>query len=410
MVQGASAARLKLQQDSRAFARTVLAGAAEYWVKEATPESRFLATRPYYEVLVSNGYLRRLIPRSAGGDSLGLLDDAVVLEELYTVDPSITLTLVATVLGLQPLIVAGTDEQKRRFLAPFLTVEGAPLAAFCSSEPGGSANAASPPPGEGVRTTAGVGGNGWRVNGAKKWVSSATGWQREGADLLCIVARTGSALEPGRGVSVLVTERPAQGLIFERAIDGVGHRGHLTCEFSFQDLPIPADGMLGEEGAGLEIVGRSFLGAAALVGILSTALMRAAFDYALEFARTERRGGLHPIIEHQAVGHALVEAKTRIEAVRSLSLRACEAIDLGHPAAVELANMSKVFCSEMAVDTIASLVRVVGIESYDERCPLADLARDAMAMPIFAGGNLGVRMKALHSILMKEGYDPLPSI
>jgi butyryl-CoA dehydrogenase len=114
---------------------------------------------------------------------------------------------------------------------------------------------------------------------------------------------------PDKAISVIVVERPAPGVVFERAIDSVGHRAHLTPLFGFENVSTPRSNLLGEEGNGLALAAASFTGTAALVGIFGVALMRAAFDFALHFARTERRGGIHPIIEHQAVGYALADAK-----------------------------------------------------------------------------------------------------
>src|SRR5216684_6172001 len=142
-----------LQLTSRKFAKEVLneAKAAELL---ATPEERFLATKPTYEAMVAAGFLRKCIPAPAGGDNAGLIDMAIMAEEFYSVNASITLTMLGTVLGLLPILLGGTPGQCGRMLAPFLKKSGTPLAGFCSSEPGGSANAASPPPGEGVRTIA----------------------------------------------------------------------------------------------------------------------------------------------------------------------------------------------------------------------------------------------------------------
>ena len=151
----------------------------------------------------------------------------------------------------------------------------------------------------------------------------------------------------------------------------------------------------------------SFTGTAALVGVFGVAMMRAAFDYAWRFARTERRGGLVPIIEHQAVGYALADAKTRIEAARYLSWKACHALDAGSPHALELAVQAKIFGSETAVDVITGLMKVVGIESYDREKPLARILQDALVLPLFDGGNLGVRRRQLHDLLRESDYDPL---
>jgi alkylation response protein AidB-like acyl-CoA dehydrogenase len=114
-----------------------------------------------------------------------------------------------------------------------------------------------------------------------------------------------------------------------------------------------------------------------------------------------------PIIEHQAVGYALADAKTKIEAARYLSWKACHALDSESPHALELAVQAKIFGSETAVNVITDLMKVVGIESYDRDKPLARILQDALVLPLFDGGNLGVRRRQLHNLLMQPDYDPL---
>src|SRR5260370_422552 len=222
-----------LQLTSRKFAKEVLneAKAAELL---ATPEERFLATKPTYEAMVAAGYLRKCIPAPAGGDNAGLIDMAILAEEFYSVNPSVTLTMLGTVLGLLPLLLGGTPDQCKRLLGPFLKTSGAPLAGFCSSEPVGSANAASPPPGEGVRTTARREGANWVINGREKWVSSATGWNREGANVLCVVCRTDPAAPPDAAISIISVEGPVTGLVFQPPTPPFHHRPHLVPLFASQ--------------------------------------------------------------------------------------------------------------------------------------------------------------------------------
>jgi nitroalkane oxidase len=401
-----TAGQRELQLQSRKFAKEVLAPAIETEIL-STPEQRFAATRPAYEAMIAAGLLRKCIPRSVGGENAGLIDTAIMAEELYAANASVTLSLIGTVLGLLPLLIGGTDEQRARLLPPFLKLAGAPLAAFCATEPGGSANAASPPPGEGVRTTAKLSGDRWIIEGRKSWVSSATGWDRDGADLLSVLCRTDADAPPERGISIMVVERPASGLVFERAIDSVGHRAHLLPQFNLKGVGVPRENILGSLGGGLALTAACFAGAAALVGVFAVGLMRAAFEFALAFARTERRGGIHPIIEHQAVGYALADAKTAIETTRYLCWRACQAVDLKSPGAQELAIEAKIHGSETAVRVLTDLMRVVGIESYDHAQPLGRLLQDALALPIFGGGNMGVRRRQLHAILKQVEYDPV---
>jgi alkylation response protein AidB-like acyl-CoA dehydrogenase len=401
-----TARQRELQLQSRKFAKEALSPAIEAETLP-TPEQRFAATKPAYEAMIAAGFLRKCIPVSAGGENVGLTDTAIMVEELYAVNASVTLTLIGTVLGLLPLLIGGTQEQRNRLLAPFLKQVGAPLAAFCATEPGGSANAASPPPGEGVRTTATLWDDRWIIEGRKSWVSSATGWDRKGADLLSVLCRTDPAAPPERGISVMVVERPASGLVFERAIDSAGHRAHLLPQFNLKGVSVSRDNVLGSLGGGLALSAACFTGAAALVGIFAVALMRAAFEFTLGFARTERRGGIHPIIEHQAVGYALADAKMAIETTRCFCWRACQAVDMQSPGAQELAIGAKVHGSETAVRVLTDLMRIVGIESYDHALPLGRLLQDALALSLFGGGNIGVRRRQLHAILKQPEYDPL---
>ncbi|MER5673742.1 acyl-CoA dehydrogenase family protein [Pseudonocardia alni] len=401
----------KLRARSRQFAGDVLAGVGKATAHLPTTEERFLATRPAYEQLVAAGFLRGCIPASCGGDSQSLIDTAILTEELFCGDTSVALTLVGTVLGVQPVVSGGTESQRERLLAPFLRTSGAPLAGFCSSEPGGSANAAAPAPAEGLRSTAVRKGGHWYINGTKKWVSSATGWDRGGAEVLCVLCRTDPDAPPMQGVSIIAVERSTaaavDGLTLDRVIESPGYKAHLLPEFSFHDVTADADDVIGPEGGGLALGSAAFASAAALIGIIGVALMRSAFAHTLRFARTEYRGGPVPIIDHQAVGYALADAKTTIEAARSLAWRACLAVDTGHPATAELANQAKIFGSEAAVQVVTDLMRVVGVDSYDLQDPLNGLLQDALALPVFASGNLGMRRRTLHTLLRDPGYDPL---
>ena len=130
----------ELQLESRRFAVEVLAGARAAELLP-TAEDRFLATRPVYEAMVVAGFLRKCIPQPAGGENAGLIDMAIRAEEFYSVNASVTLTMLGTVLGLLPILLGGTPEQCGRLLAPFLRKSGTPLAGFCSSDP-----AAAPTP------------------------------------------------------------------------------------------------------------------------------------------------------------------------------------------------------------------------------------------------------------------------
>ncbi|HEV7791882.1 MAG TPA: acyl-CoA dehydrogenase family protein [Pseudonocardia sp.] len=396
----------ELSLAARDFARKVLTEVGPATRGLGTAEERWKATRPIYEQVVAAGWLRRILPVPVGGECRGMVDLAVIAEEFVAVDANVSLTLFAVTLGLTPLMAAGSPEQLEQHLGPFLEPAGAPLAAFAFSEPGGSANFDAPAPAEGVRTTAVLDGDEWVINGAKKWVSSSGGWDGTGPDLLAVVCRTSSDAPPDGALSVILVPGPVEGLVLEESLELLGHRAHQTPTVSLRDVRVPKGNILGVPGAGRQIVAGSFVPTAALVGVFALAKMRAAFEFTLEFASTQRRGGAVPVIEHQAVGYALADAKGAMEAVRYLCWKACHALDTGSPAAAELALHAKIFGSETAVRVITDLMRVVGIESYGEGGPLAEILRDALVYPLFDGGNMGIRRRQLHAMLAAPGYDP----
>jgi alkylation response protein AidB-like acyl-CoA dehydrogenase len=157
-----------LRAKARAFAATRLTEVNGLIAGLPTPEARFAATRPIYEELIREGFLRRLIPVPFGGGGTGAVDMAIVAEEFHAADVNVSLTMFANLLGLMPLFMAGTPAQQEAWLAPFLTTSGAPLAALANSEPGGSANFDASPPGDGTRTTATLDGDHWVLNGRKQ--------------------------------------------------------------------------------------------------------------------------------------------------------------------------------------------------------------------------------------------------
>ncbi len=393
-----------LQRDCRAFAHRHLRDVAATIRHLPTPSERFLATQPVYEEVVRAGFLRRMIPKPYGGEGNGLIDMAILTEEFYAVDANVSLTLLSTLLGLMPVFLGGTPEQLTRLLQPFLEARGTPLAALCNSEPGGSANYGAPAPAAGVRTQARLDGDEWVINGEKKWMNAA-GWDGQGVDLLCVVARTDASAPPSHSISIIAVEKPTAGFELIELLDTLGNRAHPASRFKLNAVRVPQDNLIGQEGHGKDIIDASFTGTAALVGVMGVGLMRAAFEFALEFARTELRGGARPIIEHQAVGYALADAKATLEAARYLGWSACQAMDRQTVGAPELALHSKILGSESAVQVITKLMGVVGIDSYDHELPLAGWLQDALVLPLFDGGNMGVRRRQMHEMMLRSDYD-----
>lgn len=162
-----SKAQQQSRQNARDFAQAFLKDARQVYAKLPTPQERFQSTQPIYEKAIELGLLKSLIPSAVGGSGT---DDTIVgalaVEEMYAVEPSVTLTILSNWLGLGPLLQGGTSEQIHEFIAPFVSGKGTPLASLVFSEPGGSANYFEPG-GKGMQTTAKKDGDSWILNGEK---------------------------------------------------------------------------------------------------------------------------------------------------------------------------------------------------------------------------------------------------
>lgn len=156
----------QLRDGARSFAQTVLANARATYSHLPSQHARFQSTRPLYRSAVQAGLIQGQIPSALGGTGGPLVDAAILVEELFAVEPSFSLTILGTGLGLTPLILTGSEEQKARLLAPFLSKEGEPLASFLHSEPTGTANWLERG-GKGLQTTARKDGDEWVINGEK---------------------------------------------------------------------------------------------------------------------------------------------------------------------------------------------------------------------------------------------------
>lgn len=393
----------QLKLGARRFAEENLRPLAAEVRTEPDPYTRALLARPVHEKAVGAGFLKGLIPAPFGGAAGGGVEAGILLEEWACHSPDFVISMAGPLIALAPVYEAGTPEQIRRFVAPFLTDHGAPVAAMAFSEPDGTANFAAPPPAEGLRTTAVPDGDSWVINGRKAWASHLPGWDGDGPDVMTIVCRS-----PG-GVSLIVAERAhlAGHIEVEEHYDLVGHRGCLTSRIRLRDVRVPRSNLLGVEGQGAGLTYNAFYASGASIGIFAVAAMRQAFDVAYRYALTEKRGGAVPIIEHQSVADVLADAKSRIEAVRLLSWRALDAVIAQDPAGPELALHAKIFGSETGVEVINRLMGVVGVRAYDGNFPLAARLADALAYPIIEGSNIGIRRRQLQELFRTPGYDPL---
>ncbi|KAF2486065.1 putative acyl-CoA dehydrogenase [Neohortaea acidophila] len=407
----------ELRNGSRAYAAKVLTGAHAVYSKKPDQKERFRSIRSFYRTAVAAGQIKGQIPVPLGGACESLLDAAIILEELYATDPSVTLTVAATGLGLTPLIMSGHAKLQKKYFAPFLKDEGEPLASLVHSEPGGTANWLEKGA-KGLQTTARKEGNEWLIDGEKVWTTNSGGWDGKGADLQCVVCRQteGEFADPSQAIIILLVDREivaqngpnAYEILAEP--DLMGHPATTGPHSKFTDFRVPEENVLAAGEAAATLVEQSFTASAALVGAFSVSVMRAAFTAALDFAKKDSRGGTVPLIQRQSVADLLINIKMRMDSCRLLTWKALYSLENGpgdFKARQELCLESKIFASDNCVKCVTDAMSAVGMLSYRTDQPFARLLNDAMCLPLFDGGNIGIRRRQMEKIFQQEDYDPM---
>lgn len=400
---------------ARAFAHAHLRTAPALYatIPPSQPGDRFRAVKPIYEAAVAGGLIKGMVPKELGGAMGSLVEMCLCVEECYAVDPTASLTIFGTGLGLAPLLGAWRPGLEP-FLEPFLSGEGAPLASLVYSEPGGVANWLEPGA-PGLQTTAYLDGDEWVLSGEKLWATNSAGWDFQGADLACVVCRCtnpdaqAKATKPDDLVMVLLVtpadvQRNPGSFEVLRHPETAGHTAVSGPHVRYTNLRLPQKNLLCAPGEGVPVVTGAFRMSAALVGAMGTGIQRAAFDAALEFAKKDNRGGSGPIIKHQSVADLLIDIKMRTETSRYLTWKAAQALTSGK--GHELAIEAKIYCSDAAVKSAIDAINLVGVSAYDTSRPFSGLLNDAMVLPIFDGGNVGIRRRDLQALFMSEDYSP----
>ncbi|KAH7042768.1 acyl-CoA dehydrogenase domain-containing protein [Macrophomina phaseolina] len=401
---------------ARAFAHAHLRTAPALYgsIPATRPDLRFQSLKPIYEAAVAGGLIKGMVPKELGGAMGSLVEMCVCVEECYAVDPTASLTIFGTGLGLAPLLAAWR-EGLEPFLEPFLRGTGAPVASLVYSEPGGVANWLEPGA-PGLQTTAYLDGDEWVLSGEKLWATNSAGFDFRGADLACVVCRCtnadaqAAATRPEDLIMVLLVTpadiaRNAAGS-FEvlQHPQTAGHTAVSGPHIRYAGLRVPQGNLLCAPGTGVPVVTGAFQMSAALVGAMGTGIGRAAFDAALAFAKGDARGGSVPIVEHQSVADLLINIKMRTETSRYLTWKAAQALTSGK--GHELALEAKIYCSDAAVKSAIDAINLVGVSAYDTSRPFTGFLNDAMVLPIFDGGNVGIRRRDLQKLFMSKDYSP----
>ena len=345
-----------LKNTVREFAERELAPHSREWdEKQEFPREVF--TR-----LGELGLMGVVWPAEYGGSGLSTLDYAVVMEELSRVDAGVALSVAAhNSLCSGHIFLAGTEEQKKKFLTPLARGEKVGCWGLTEHSAGSDAG--------GTRTAAVRDGQEWVLNGSKTFITNG-----RLADTAVVMAVTDRS-KGKKGISAFLVERGTRGFRSGKKEDKLGVRSSDTSELVFEDCRIPAGNLLGQEGHGfldsLRILDRGRIGIAAF----SVGIAQASLEASSRYAKGRRQFG-HAIAEFQAVQFKIADMATELEAARLLTWRAAHLRDTGREHTVQ-SSMAKLFASEVAVQAALEAIQIHGGYGYIKEYPVERYLRDA---------------------------------
>jgi alkylation response protein AidB-like acyl-CoA dehydrogenase len=350
-------------ETARRFAAERLAPGAAAREKAGAIEPAIIAE------LAQLGFLGATVGADWGGSEIDTVTYARVLEEIAAGDGSVgTLVSVHNAPTCEVLQHYGTDAQRERWLG---ALTSGSVGSFALTEPGAGSDASA------LRTRAIRDGDHYLIDGSKQFISNA----RVGQVTLLFAMTDPAAGKKGMSCFVVANDTP--GFQIARVEEKLGQKASDTCQLVFDGMRIPADQRVGAEGEGYKIALSTLEAGRIGIAALSIGMARSALDYAIGYAK-ERRAFGKAIMDHQAVGFRLVDAKTRLEAARQLMMHAARLKDAGLPA-LEAAAMAKLFASEVAEAVCSAAIQTLGGYGYLADYPVERIYRDVRITQIYEG-------------------------
>ena len=355
-----------IREAARRFAQERLAPNSAQWEQQAS------FPRTIIEELGALGFMGMTVPVEWGGAGADNVAYALALQEIAAGDGAIA-TIVSghNSVGVMPVLTYGTETQKQRYVRDLAT--GRKLSAFCLTEPQGGSDAAA------IRTRATRKGDHYVLNGTKQFITSGAT-----ADLALVIAVTDAA-GGKRGMSAFIVDTKAAGYSVTRIEKKMGQNASDTCEILFEDLVVPVEDRLGEEGQGYRIALANLEGGRIGIASQSVGMARAALEIAVRYAH-ERQAFGKAIFEHQAVSFRLADMAASLEAAHQLTLHAAALKDAGLPCLVE-ASMAKLVASEAAEKICSDAIQTLGGAGYMQDFGVERIYRGVRGAKIYEGTN-----------------------
>ncbi|MCK5558758.1 MAG: acyl-CoA dehydrogenase family protein [Candidatus Hydrogenedentes bacterium] len=316
------------------------------------------------------GLMNDVVPPEYGGPGTSYTDTCIISEELGAGCAGVATTIIANSLALTPIVLVGTDEQKKRFLTPMC--EKLTFAAFCLTEPGAGSDVGA------ISTTAVRDGDCYVINGTKHFITNGGV-----ADHYTVFASTDRS-KGARGLSAIVVRKDeTSGVSTGKELDKMGQRASNTTEVVFEDVRVPVENRLGKEGDGFKIAMMTFDTTRPVVAAVSVGVARAAYEYAVEYVKERVQFGA-PLAKNQAIQFEIADMAMKISAARLLTWHAAWLVDQGIQQSKESA-FAKAFAADTAMEITTKAVQLFGGYGYSKEYPVEKLMRDAKLLQIYEG-------------------------
>ncbi len=371
--------QIALQDMSRKFAANeIRPKAVEYDHAGQFPED-------ILEKAFGLGLMSGFIPEEYGGLGISALDACIIEEELGWGCSGIATSMTCNGLALTPILVAGTDDQKKRFVAPF--AEKLQYASFCLTEPGAGSDAG------GIATTAKKEGDNYVLNGRKCFITNGSY-----ATQYAVFASTDRS-KGHKGLSAFIVPRSLPGVSVGKKEDKMGQRASDTADVLFEDVKVPAGNLLGKEGEGFKIAMITLDYARPSVAALAVGVARAAFELAMQYSKERVQFGV-PIAMNQAIHFLLADMAMDIEAARLLTYKGAWLLDEGKRNTKE-SSFAKAYAADLAMRVTTDAVQIYGGYGYMRDYPVEKLMRDAKLLQIYEGTSQIQRMVIAKEVMMR---------
>ena len=330
------------------------------------------------------GLMNAEVPQQYGGLGLSCLDHVLMLEEINYGCAGIGTTLAANNLAAMPLLLAGSEEQKKKYLGAL--TDGPIFAAYACSEPDAGSDVA------GMRTHVRKVGDEYVLTGQKRWITNGGH-----ASWYTTFARTGDVKDRHKGITCFVVPRDLPGVSVGKKEDKLGQRASDTCDILFEEVKLTRAHLVGEEGDGFKVAMKTFDRSRPWIAAGATGIMRRALDECRRYA-LERKAFGQAIAQFQAVQFMLAEMAMKYEATRLLMLKAAWSIGQGKLDAIE-SSYAKAFGADSAMAVATDAVQIFGGYGYTREYPVEKLMRDAKLLQIYEGTSQIQRMVIARNLL-----------